>query len=68
MRDGETGLLVECNDHAAMADKAIRLLEDPELVERLTKQAFEELKKHDFEGGGIREKWMAVYRSLKPSA
>jgi glycosyltransferase involved in cell wall biosynthesis len=68
LRDGETGLLVECNDHVAMADRAIRLLEDPELVERLTKQAFEELKKHDFEGGGIREKWLAVYRSLKPSA
>jgi glycosyltransferase involved in cell wall biosynthesis len=67
LRDGETGLLVECNDHVAMADRAIRLLEDPALVERLTRQAFEELKKYDFEGGGIREKWLAVYRSLKPS-
>jgi len=66
LRDGETGLLVECNDHVAMADRAIKLLEDPALVERLTKKGFEELKKHDFEDGGIREKWLAVYRSLKP--
>lgn len=68
LSDGETGLLVECDDHVAMADRAIRLLEDPALVERLTKQAFEGLAKYDFEGGGIREKWLAVYRSLKPSA
>jgi glycosyltransferase involved in cell wall biosynthesis len=68
LRDGETGLLVECNDHLAMAKAALRLLEDPALVERLTRQGFEEVKKYDFEGGGIREKWLAVYRSLKPSA
>jgi len=67
VRDGETGLLVECNDHVAMAEASLRLLEDPQLVERLTKAGFEELYKYDFERGGIREKWLAVYRSLKPS-
>lgn len=66
LRDGETGLLVECNDHQAMAQAAMRLLEDPALVERLTAQGFEEVKRYDFEGGGIREKWIAVYRTLMP--
>jgi glycosyltransferase involved in cell wall biosynthesis len=64
VRDGETGLLVECNDHEAMARCAIRLLEDEDLVERITRQGFAELDKYDWQKGRIGEKWMAVYRRL----
>src|SRR6185436_16620091 len=38
--DGETALLVPRDDHEAMARAAVRLLEDPGLVERLTRNAF----------------------------
>jgi glycosyltransferase involved in cell wall biosynthesis len=68
VRDGETGLLVECNDHVAMAAACVRLLEDPALVERITKQGFQELDKYHMERGGVREKWVKVYHALKPSA
>lgn len=64
VREGETGLLVDCNDHEAMARCALRLLEDPDLVERITRQGYAELDKYDWEKGGIGRKWMAVYRGL----
>jgi glycosyltransferase involved in cell wall biosynthesis len=63
LEDGGTGLLVECDDHQAMAACALRLLEDAELVERLTKRGFRELEKYHWERGAIREKWLAVYRT-----
>jgi glycosyltransferase involved in cell wall biosynthesis len=35
VRDGDTGLLIPMDDHTAMAEAIIRLLENPELAERL---------------------------------
>lgn len=35
VRDGDTGLLIPMDDHAAMADAIIRILENPELAQRL---------------------------------
>lgn len=60
--DGETALLVPCGDHEAMARAAIRLLEDPELVERLTKNAFAECAK--YEEGEVRRQWKRLYEQL----
>jgi glycosyltransferase involved in cell wall biosynthesis len=62
VRDGETGLLVDCNDHRAMAECALRLLEDEELVERLTRQGRQELEKYS--GQSVREEWVRLYRNL----
>jgi glycosyltransferase involved in cell wall biosynthesis len=64
VRDGETGLLVPADDSQAMAECALRLLADPALVERLTVEGRREVEKYDWERGGIREKWLAVYESL----
>lgn len=64
VREEETGLLVDINDHEAMARNAIRLLEDEALVERLTRQGYGEIRKYHWEQGRIGEKWMAVYRRL----
>lgn len=58
----KTGMLVELNDHQAMAACAIRLLEEPELVERITRQARAELDQYRWEN--IREQWLGVYRDL----
>jgi glycosyltransferase involved in cell wall biosynthesis len=62
VRNGETGLLVECNDHEAMAAAALRLLEDEELVVRLTRQGWQELAKYS--GRAVRDEWVRVYRDL----
>jgi glycosyltransferase involved in cell wall biosynthesis len=60
--DGETALLVELNDHEAMAQAAFRLLEDEELVVRLTSAARVEVQKYDWPL--IREGWLETYREL----
>jgi L-malate glycosyltransferase len=58
----KTGLLVELNDHNAMAECAIRLLEDPDLVERMTRAAYAELEQ--YQSANIRQQWVDLYREL----
>lgn len=58
----ETALLVPCNDHEAMAERAIRLLESEALVERLTERAYEECKRYC--AGPSRDRRFALYRKL----
>ena len=60
--DGRTALLVDLNDHEALARSAFRLMEDEELVARLTVNAREEVKKYDW--AYIGDKWVAAYREL----
>lgn len=62
VRHGETGLLIERNDHEAMAAWAIRLLEDEELVARITTQGRRELEKYS--GRTVRQQWVNLYRTL----
>jgi glycosyltransferase involved in cell wall biosynthesis len=57
-----TGLLVNRNDHEAMAACAIRLLEDPALVERLTFNARAEVERYN--AAGIRHQWVALYHEI----
>jgi glycosyltransferase involved in cell wall biosynthesis len=59
---GRTGLLVDINDHEVMADCAVRLLEEPELAERITRTAYEELEQYRWEN--IRQQWLDVYHEL----
>jgi len=62
-QDGETALLVDLNDHEAMARAAFRLLEDEELVVRLTSAARVEVQRYDWPL--IRDGWLNTYRELK---
>jgi glycosyltransferase involved in cell wall biosynthesis len=57
-----TGLLVNRDDHEAMAECAIRLLEDPELVERLTGNARAEVESYD--ANRIRHEWVTLYHEI----
>jgi glycosyltransferase involved in cell wall biosynthesis len=57
-----TALLVARGDHRAMAAAAIRLLEDPALVERLTANARAEVLRYD--GHAIRDAWCRLYARL----
>ena len=62
LKDGETGLLVNCNDHEAMAHCCLRLLEDEELVERITDRAYNEIAR--YEGDAVRQHWSGLYKKL----
>jgi glycosyltransferase involved in cell wall biosynthesis len=57
-----TALLVDIDDHQALAERAFRLLEDEELVARLTSNAREEVKKYDW--ANIGGEWVAAYHEL----
>jgi glycosyltransferase involved in cell wall biosynthesis len=63
--DEETALLVDLDDHEAMAARCFRLLKDEDLVERLTTRARQELVK--YEPGTVRDEWAALYRQLAPA-
>ena len=60
----ETALLVPVGDHVAMADAALRLLRDPDLVERLTTNARESCQRYTEQP--VRDAWVALYRRLPP--
>ena len=60
----ETCLMVPRNDHQAMAEAAFRLLNDPELAVRLTRNARESSKR--FTSAGVRAEWLRLYRELYP--
>jgi glycosyltransferase involved in cell wall biosynthesis len=62
LRHEETGFLVELNDHKAMAEHCIRLLEDAELAGRIVNQALRECPKYTFEIE--REAWLGQYKKL----
>ena len=58
----ETGLMVRCGDHEALAASAIRLLENPELAARLARNAAESARR--FTWSAVREEWLSVYSDL----
>jgi L-malate glycosyltransferase len=60
--NGETGLMVERNDHEAMAAAAIRLLEDQALAAKVAGGAYEECRKYRWEA--VREEWLGLYHEL----
>jgi glycosyltransferase involved in cell wall biosynthesis len=67
-KSGKTALLVPANDHEAMADAALRLLREPELVETLTKNARAHVEM--FRPDNVRRQWTEVYHNMagQPSA
>jgi glycosyltransferase involved in cell wall biosynthesis len=56
---GRTGLLVDINDDRAMAECIIRLLEDPDLVERMTAAARAEAPRYSWDC--ITASWNQLY-------
>jgi len=66
VRDGETALLVDINDHEAMASRAMDLLEDEDLVEHLTDRGLKEVKRYHW--APVRDQWAALYRDLAAPA
>jgi glycosyltransferase involved in cell wall biosynthesis len=66
VQDGDTGLLVPPGDDAAMANAALRLLEEPGLARRLTKAARQACLAR-FSWPAVEEAWVRVYRELAAS-
>ena len=60
--DGETGLMVERDDHEAMAQAAVRLLEDEALATKIARRAHAECRKYSWDA--VREEWLKLYREL----
>ena len=62
LSDGETGMMVGRDDHEAMADRAIRLLEDQALARAIVTNAHEECRKYSWDS--VRHEWLGLYYSL----
>jgi len=58
----ETCLMIPKNDHVAMANAAIRLLENNDLALTLTRQAREASAK--FTWNSVRQEWISFYHDL----
>jgi glycosyltransferase involved in cell wall biosynthesis len=58
----QTGLLVGCGDHQALADCAMWLLDDQELASILSERARRECEKYKAEP--VRREWVGLYRDL----
>lgn len=62
VEDGVTGLLVELNDHGAIAEKAMLLIENAEVAKRIIENGRREAEKYSWTH--VREKWLDLYEKL----
>ncbi|MGI8733621.1 MAG: glycosyltransferase family 4 protein [Pyrinomonadaceae bacterium] len=60
--NGHNGLLVSCGDYEGVAGAALRLLEDPALTALITRTAYRECEKYDWES--VRDEWLKLYFEL----
>ena len=59
---GQTGLMVACGDHAALASQALRLLDDPELAAGLSRRARRQAEQFTWDTVG--SQWLELDREL----
>jgi glycosyltransferase involved in cell wall biosynthesis len=57
--DSETGLLARLDDHKAIAERAIRLLEDKGLASKIITLAHEECRKYNWDA--VKRDWLDLY-------
>jgi glycosyltransferase involved in cell wall biosynthesis len=62
LEDDVQGLLVPPNDHRALAGAALRLLRDPQLAARLSRQAYAATDAYTWQR--VRPLWLSAYRRL----
>lgn len=63
VQDGTTGMVVSRGDHVEMANRAITLLESPDLAKRMVERARQECLKYSWEA--VRDAWMSAYHGLE---
>jgi len=62
LTDGTHGLLAPCDDHRTLADRIIRLLEQPALARSLTRNALATCEAYTWPR--VREQWLSHYRGV----
>jgi glycosyltransferase involved in cell wall biosynthesis len=62
LRNGETGLMVPCNDADALAAAALRLLDDERLATEIARNAHAECARYSW--SNVRGEWLKLYRRL----
>ncbi len=62
VEDESTGLMMRCGDYEAMADLALRLLEDEALGAAMTSRAREECNKYQWDE--VKNEWLKLYYEL----
>ena len=62
--DRESALLVDLDDHRAVAARSIELLENPELVETIVEGGLREVQKYHWKP--VLDQWAEVYEELAP--
>lgn len=60
--NGETGILVEVDDHEKLADEAVKILEDEQTAQKIIAKARAECVKYSWEK--VRSKWLELYTEL----
>ena len=60
--DGVTGLIVRRDDHETMAARALALLEDDAMAQRLIHNARDECRKYEWQA--VRDEWLSFYNSV----
>lgn len=61
-KDRESALLVPINDHSALAERAMELIENDGLASRITNGGLAEVKKYSWEP--VQAQWAALYEEL----
>ncbi len=59
--DGVTGLIVQMDDHEALANRAIELIEDPERAHRIIHEARQECQRYAWKE--VRLQWIEAYEA-----
>jgi glycosyltransferase involved in cell wall biosynthesis len=59
---GKTALMVPRGDYRQLAERALLLLDDPALAQRLIEQAREECRKYEW--ASVRQQWLNIYGEL----
>ena len=62
IQDESNGLLIKPKDSAALATSIVRLIEDPELAQRLTNNAWQTVQNYDVES--ITNRYIKLYKEL----
>jgi len=63
--DLKTGLIFRKDDHEALADRVLKLLNDRQLSSRIAIKAREECNKYNW--AAVRNQWLELYRELAPA-
>lgn len=63
IKDGETGFLLESNDPEPISDKITKLLDNPELLEKVSANAYKYVREK-FSEEKVQESWRKIFQDL----